>query len=433
MDMILRQPTDRHGGVSLNQARVFPRRFHSWLGGVVLSLDEDSMVLGGQGVELRALYSGGGLSIGDKVLIKISDCDFREWLNDCHHLVCEVIGIKILTPRQGSQTSRHHFLGAQSYRRIECWNCFVDVVKKYFRDKGFIETPTPSLVECPGLEPVLEPFATILSVGECQRELFLSTSPELHLKKLLAQGWSEIFEVKPCFRNGELSPHHQPEFTMLEWYRAYDSLDSVAYDVRCLISELKEKGFILGSVGDFQQRSISQLFLEYTDLKLTPLTTRDELIEYCHYISQPVDEGDTWDDIFHLIFIARIEAHLGEAGPEFIYNFPASQAALAQINGTGWADRFEFYWRGIEIGNAFNELLDPVEQRKRFKEEMALREQMGRTKVPIDEEFMEALERGIPPCAGMAVGLERLFLACQDIDELEKLRLFPFRALDKIT
>ena len=303
----------------------------------------------------------------------------------------------------------------------------MDVVKKYFRDKGFIETPTPSLVECPGLEPVLEPFATILSVGECQRELFLSTSPELHLKKLLAQGWSEIFEVKSCFRNGELSPYHQPEFTMLEWYRAYDSLDSVAYDVRCLISELNEKGFILGSVGDFQQRSVSQLFLEYTDLKLTPLTTRDELIEYCHYISQPVDEGDTWDDIFHLIFIARIEAHLGKAGPEFIYNFPASQAALAQINGTGWADRFEFYWRGIEIGNAFNELLDPVEQRERFKEEMALREQMGRTKVPIDEEFMEALERGIPPCAGMAVGLERLFLACQDIDELGKLRLFPFR------
>ena len=101
MDMILRQPTDRHEGVSLNQARVFPRRFHSWLGGVVLSLDEDSMVLGGQGVELRALYSGGGLSIGDKVLIKISDCDFKEWLNNCHHSVCEIIGIKILTPRQG--------------------------------------------------------------------------------------------------------------------------------------------------------------------------------------------------------------------------------------------------------------------------------------------------------------------------------------------
>ena len=410
--------TQTNQGLSLNQARIFPEKFNSWLGGAVLSLNENLIILLGQGVILRAPYSGKNVSVGDKVLVQISREDFKKWLKNEDHVMEEVVKIKPLSPHRNSKAP--HLLHHHRYQLIERWSKFLEAVKGFFKDKGFTETPTPSLVQCPGMEATLEPFVTTLSVGEKQRELFLPTSPELHLKKLLAQGWSEIFEVKQCFRNGELSCHHQPEFTMLEWYRTYDSLHSIAQDIMDLISELDEKGFVLRAKGERKQNSVSQLFLEYTDIELTPLTTREELAQYSNHIGQPVNENDTWDDIFHLIFITQIENQLGKTGPELVYNFPASQAALAQINEDGWADRFELYWRGMEIGNAFNELVDPVEQRTRFIKEIALRKHTGKTQVPIDEEFIEALERGLPPCAGMAVGLERLFLACQDMYELEK-------------
>ena len=443
--MLWEDPTNRPQGISINQARRFPQKFNSWLGGMVRSLNKTSMVLEGQGCQLQVLYSKDGLSMGDKVLIKISNHDFEKWLKDPHHWIREVLDMKRVAPSQNSTThplpvhtyrkTRSHLENPLSphnhYELIERWNRFVHTIRRYFKDNGFMETPTPSLVMCPGVEPNLEPFVTTLSLGKNQTKLFLPTSPELHLKKLLAQGWSEIFEIKSCFRNGELSHHHQPEFTMLEWYRAYNSLNSMAQDIQCLISQLNEEGFVTGSIGNFQNRSISQLFLEYTDLKLTPSTTKEELIRYCHHICQPIDDKSTWDDVFHLIFITQIETHLGKSGPEFIYNFPASQAALAQVNEKGWADRMELYWHGIEIGNAFNELQDPVEQRKRFQKEITLRKQMGRTQVPIDEKFMEALEKGLPPCAGIAVGLERLFLACQDMYEIEKLHLFPFHPQNK--
>lgn len=388
--------------------------------------DTERLVIGGQGVRLQALCDL-ELSVGDKVLIKISHDDFKKWLTDGRYLIRQVMDIKISSPNRNS-TKLSPLLKTHSYELIKSWNHFIDVIRGYFKHEGFIETPTPGLVCCPGMEYTLEPFATTLSMGRNQKKFFLPTSPELHLKKLLSQGWSEIFEVKQCFRNGELSHHHQPEFTLLEWYRAYDSLDSMACDIENLISKLHAQNLVVKPIGNFQRHSLSQLFAKHTGLELTPSTTKETLVEYCcRHLSQPVDDRHTWDDLFHLIFLTQIESHLGQEGPEFIYNFPPSQAALAQINSQGWADRLEIYWRGLEIGNAFNELLDPVEHRQRFKKEMALREQMGRTKVPIDEEFMEALEGGLPPCAGMAVGLERLFLACQSLYKLEDLRLFPLR------
>ena len=301
----------------------------------------------------------------------------------------------------------------------------MDIVRKYFNQKGFIETPTPSLVTCPGMESEIEPFSTSLSIGKRKERFFLPTSPELHLKRLLSQGWTEIFEIRQCFRNEELSPHHQPEFTMLEWYRAYDSLSSIVLDVKALIAHLQSESYIYGSIGEFKQSSLAELFLKFTPLKLSPSTTREELAEYCRQINYSPREDDSWNDLFHVIFINKIEAHLGKEGPEIIYDFPASQAALAQVGSENWSQRLEVYWRGFEIGNAFNELLDPLENRKRFRHEMRLRKEKGRTEVPIDEEFMSALEWGLPPCAGIALGLERLFLACQNLHNLEDLRLFP--------
>ncbi len=397
---------------------------------------------------LRALHSGlPPLFQGDKVLIRLGKKEFHQWLQESQYLVSEIFEVEVLAPAYGQRrlNGQRRFntqkrlqgeemgsLSSHRYHLTQLWNEFVQVTRDYFKEKGFVETSTPSLVKCPGLEPTLEPMATTVSVGQSSKTLFLPTSPELHLKKLLSQGWSEIFEVRSCFRNGELSSSHQPEFTILEWYRAYDSLGSIADDLQGLMGVFAKRGFILGPskgyIGEkkFQICSLAQLFLEHTGIKLTPWTPRSELVEYCESISQPVSPEDTWDDVFHLIFLTKIECHLGIAGPELIHNFPPSQAALAQINKEGWADRFEFYWRGFEIGNAFNELTDPVEQRRRMEKEVLLRKQRGQTEVPMDEEFIEALERGVPPCAGIAVGLERLFLACRKMESLGDLRLFPY-------
>ena len=216
---------------------------------------------------------------------------------------------------------------------------------------------------------------------------------------------------------------------MLEWYRAYEALPTLVEDIQSLLCELNEKEFITDPVGEVQKHSLSQLFLKFTGRELTPSTTKAELIEHSQALSQPVDPEDSWNNIFHLIFIGQIEPHLGQGGPELIYNFPPSQAALACINEEGWADRFELYWRGFEIGNAFNELRDPIEQQARFHTEMALREEEGKVPIPIDEEFIVALKQGLPPCVGMAIGLERLFLACQNMNDLSQLRLFPFQGL----
>ena len=414
------QESTNRWGISLRQATLFPQRFDSWLGGVVVSLDNHFMVLGGQGLELRATRPK-VLSIGDKILIKISDDHFKEWLRH-PDFVCDTMELKVLT--QALQTPC--LLTPHRCQQIELWNHFIETIREYFKSQGFIETPTPSLVPCPGFESTLQPFSTTLFVEESPREFFLPTSPELHLKKLLSQGWSEIFEIKQSFRNGEYSPHHQPEFTLLEWYRAYDLLNSLVEDIQNLLVSLCEKEFIVGPLEPCQQHSIAQLFFKFTGLQLTPFTQKKELVKYCQRLNQPTREEDSWDDIFHLIFIHQIESHLGRQGPELVYNFPPSQAILAQINEEGWAERFELYWRGFEIGNAFNELLSPIEHKKRFHKEMALREKKGYTKVPMDEDFMMAVHGGLPPCVGMAIGLERLFLACQGMDDLKELRLFPF-------
>jgi lysyl-tRNA synthetase class 2 len=275
------------------------------------------------------------------------------------------------------------------------------------------------------MEVELQPFSTEHNWGAQKNRLFLPTSPEIHLKKLLTMGWSEIFEIKKCFRNEELSAHHEPEFWMLEWYRAYSHLEAIVEDVEALILYLSEKGFVVGQPEPLERRSVAELFLQHYNFHLTPKTTYQELRELAYSHSLPVTEEESWDDIFHLLFLLKIEREFGETGPIIVFNYPPSQAALARLTEDGWADRFEVYWRGLELGNAFHELNDPVEQRRRWLKDYQLRQLKGRTQVPIDEEFLQGLEHGMPPSGGIAIGVERLFLACQGLCDLNEVVQFP--------
>lgn len=294
------------------------------------------------------------------------------------------------------------------------WFEFLQKVRNFFVGKGFLEAQTPTLVACPGTEPFLDLF----SVGS----FYLPTSPELHLKKMLAGGYEKIFEMRPCFRRGEISGRHQPEFWMLEWYRAFSDLEQILQDTLHLIE------YLGGSVEGFQRKTMAQLFLEKLNFQLTPKTTLQELKE----LAQQVGLGDTvrdyeiWDDVFYLIFIEKIEPFLPSDQPLIVEKYPPSQAALARLTEDGWGERFELYWKGLEIANAFHELNDPVIQEKRSREDLELKKALGKEVPNLDPEFFSALWSGLPPSGGIALGLERLFMCLHGISDIRQLRIFPY-------
>jgi len=294
------------------------------------------------------------------------------------------------------------------------WFDFLQKIRDFFSGKGFQEAQTPSLVVCPGTEPFLDLF----SVGS----FYLPTSPELHLKKMLAGGYEQIFEIRPCFRRGEISNRHQPEFWMLEWYRAFHDLEQILQDTLHLIE------FLGGDVSRFQRKSMAQLFQEKLNFNLTPKTTIEEL----KALAGKVGLGDTvrnyqiWDDVFYLLFIEKIEPFLDSENPLIVEKYPPSQAALARLTEDGWGERFELYWKGFEIANAFHELNDPVIQEQRSAEDLALKKALGKEMPALDSDFFAALWSGLPPAGGIALGLERLFMCLHGVGDIRELRVFPY-------
>jgi lysyl-tRNA synthetase class 2 len=255
-------------------------------------------------------------------------------------------------------------------------------------------------------------------VGSLRKRLFLPTSPELHLKQMLANGLTDIFEIKTVFRNGEITERHEPEFQMLEWYRAYNNLDLIRDDLVGLVRAVN------GEDTDVLASSMRELFARHLQFSLTPQTSREELRELCKRSAVDHLPSDDWNELFHRVFVEKIEPFVGVDAPEIVYDFPPSMAALARLTPEGFADRFELFWRGSEIANAFHELNDPVEQRARFEREIAERRAKGRTELQIDENFMRALEAGLPPSGGIALGLDRLFMAVHGLAPIAKARAF---------
>jgi lysyl-tRNA synthetase class 2 len=359
------------------------------------------------------------------------DVEFRSELLAPGDLVCvqlsaaEASACLLLVPTGKEWNLKSNF----SVQRSEKWTSFTQVVRGFFQERGFIEAQTPTLVPSPGTEPFLDPFTTDWEVGSQCTPLFLPTSPEFHLKKMLAAGWTQVFELKSCFRNGEIGAHHQPEFTMLEWYRAYANLDSIAADAAALIAECAESLCPALSVPGLKKTTMAELFAKvFGGFKLRPTTSREELLALAEKAQVRIDVSDTWDEVFFRLFLEKIEPWLGSDGPLLVRGYPPSQAALSRIGEDGFADRFEIYWRGLELANAFHELNDPVENRKRFEQDAAGKIALRKKPVPVDEELLKALDYGLPPSGGIALGLDRLFMALFEIDSIEETRAFPLKA-----
>lgn len=302
---------------------------------------------------------------------------------------------------------------------LRAWSDFRARVRDFFVARDFLEVDTPSLVANPGTEPTLRVFGTDLKRGSRQHRLYLPTSPELHLKKALVRGVDRVFEIRRCFRNDEVTSVHQPEFWMIEWYRSYANLDVIIDDSIALIQTF-------APMVPVQICGMRELFARFVGIELTPAASLDDFRRWTKDLGFEAPLSWTIDDLFFWIFTEKIEAHFDPETVMIVRDWPPFQAALSRIGSSGWAERFEIYWRGMELANAFHELNDPDEQERRFQEDLRKKQQAGHDEVPpIDQEFLRALRSGMPPSAGIALGIERLFMAVHGLREISALRMFP--------
>ncbi|NKD54098.1 MULTISPECIES: EF-P lysine aminoacylase EpmA [unclassified Haematospirillum] len=287
-------------------------------------------------------------------------------------------------------------------------------IRTFFAARDFLEVETPALQCSPGLEPHLKAFRTVLEDPDGgERTFYLHTSPEFAMKKLLAGGLPRLFQIARVFRNGERSDTHHPEFTMLEWYRAQASYTDLMVDVEELFTAV-------GILQPVSRLTVQDAFLRYAGIDLLstvsdpsdPAPPPDRLRAEASRIGVYTGAGDRWDDVFFHIFLDRIEPSLGCDGPVILYDWPASMAALSRRSAVDprVCERFEVYLNGVELANAFGELTDAAEQRRRFEHDMGLKQRLYGVRYPIDEAFMDAVSC-LPECAGIALGVDRLVMA----------------------
>lgn len=279
---------------------------------------------------------------------------------------------------------------------------------------GFLEVDSPTLKPVVGMEPYLDPFEVRSPSG--REKGYLITSPEYCLKQMMAKGMTRIFELAHTYRSGEMgSGFHSKEFLMLELYAKGMDDSSLRQYIETFLRELilvfgKEEDKKKSSSSEWiRHLSVEEVFLQNVGhgfLKEDLLQT----IEAKKLSSSPISEIIQWpyEDLFFLVFLNLVEPKL-EEGIVFLYDYPPECAALAKVVD-GVAKRFEIYWDGLELANAFYELTDVKEQRKRFAEEQELRSKLGKEVFPMDEEFLGSLENGFPDCAGISIGMDRLIL-----------------------
>ena len=297
----------------------------------------------------------------------------------------------------------------------------INHLRDFFTGRDFFEIETPLLVPSPGMEVHLHSFTTKYIHHDGSEELLhLPTSPEFAIKKALGAGFERIFEIARVFRNhGELGPQHHPEFNMLEWYRP-GSYIQIMDDVETLLDYLVKHLDTVPIFGsEYWTKSIKRTAIKDCFKNYAGIDLEDGLMDLglwsklaAKALSEQIPPGEGFEDIFFRIWIKLIEPRLGENRPEIVFDYPASMAALAKLKAPEniWAERFELYIKGIEIGNAFSELTDSAEQLKRFEDANRLREIIGYPPHPIDSELMEAVGK-MPPTGGIAIGVERLLMA----------------------
>jgi len=280
-------------------------------------------------------------------------------------------------------------------------------IRDFFLDRDFVEVETPVRVGYPALELHID--------AEPSGASFLRTSPELHMKRMLVEGFENIFQMGPCFRQGEHGHLHAPEFTMLEWYRRESNYMDILLDTKALLVSVAQQ--VLGRTG---------LVYQGREIELGPvwevLSVRDAFIAHAGW--DPVVAFDF--DRFDLDLVEKVEPALPQGYPVVLKDYPVEQAALARCRegDPPVAERWELYVGGIELANAFSELMDADEQRRRFEACAHARREAGRSAYDMDEAFLAALSEDMPPCGGIALGVDRLVMLLADAGTIDQVRAF---------
>lgn len=277
-------------------------------------------------------------------------------------------------------------------------------IRAFFVERDVLEVETPLMSRAAITNPYIESF----SLDDAKATWYLQTSPEFAMKRLLAAGSGPIFQISKAFRKEEAGHYHHPEFTMLEWYRP-------GFDHHQLMDEMDTLLQILLKTPAAEQTTYQALFKAH--LSIDPLEANTEALKNCAKAQGIMVHSDVdRDDWLNLLMTHVIEPKLGQSAPTFVYHYPASQAALSKIakDDPRIAERFELYYKGIELANGFHELSDAQEQRARFETDNTHRKAKGLIPMPIDEHLLQALEHGLPNTAGVALGVDRLLMLALD-------------------
>lgn len=306
-------------------------------------------------------------------------------------------------------------------------------IQEYLNKKGYLEIDLPVLSPALIPESYVEVFETEFRYMDKKEKLYLTPSPELFLKRLLVEGIGDCYYLGKSFRNSEPnSPKHTPEFTMLEFYKVDKDYKYVAKEVLEMLrfiakkingddSKIVYQGYEI-SLKEMEELTVAEAFATYAEV--------NEIFDKKAFLNRAqekgyITKGFTYEDVFSQIYTQEVEPHLGMNGKvTFLYDYPVVFAALSKPNTDGkTAQRFEFYMRGLELGNCYGELQDWKLQEERLKTEENLRKESGKIQHPADWGFVDSLKKGLPDCSGIAIGVDRLAMIFADVDDIEKLKL----------
>lgn len=314
-------------------------------------------------------------------------------------------------------------------------------IRTFFHHRHFHEVETPLVIAHPPAESYVDVFeTTLLDRQRHPTKAYLSTSPEVHLKKLLVAGIGNCFSLTKSFRNMETQSNlHNPEFTILEWYRVGTDYTALMTDVeelirtlnRCVDAEKADRliyqGTAVNIAPPWERITVAESFARWAGVDFNAFLDHTKARRIASDKGYHVEEDNTWEELYNQIFLNEIEPHLGMERPVILSEFPGSMAALSKRKSEDprFAERFEFYIAGLELGDAYSELTDWEEQEKRFHNELEEIKRLGKTSYDFDHDFIDALKVGLPECSGIAVGVDRLIMLLADTASLADTLFFP--------
>jgi lysyl-tRNA synthetase class 2 len=327
-------------------------------------------------------------------------------------------------------------------------NRITAAVRSWFADRDFVEVETAALQVSPGNEAHLHAFATeALELTGQSVTRYLRTSPEFACKALLAAGEERIFDFARVWRNRERGPLHHPEFTMLEWYRTAAPYESLMEDCQALLilaaesagtGQFRFRGRVCDPLASPERVTVAEAIQRHAGIELLSTldsggeTDRDALASRASAAGIRVADDDSWADVFSRILVEKVEPNLGVGRASILCEYPVSEAALARPKPSDprVAERFELYACGVELANAFGELTDANEQRRRFEIEMTEKARLYGERYPIDEDFLSALAI-MPPACGSAMGFDRLVMLATGASRIEQVLWSPVPDIDR--